>query len=74
MDSHGGRLGYKYIPAQSSAACGVRCLEDGNCYAVAVTEKDGSYMCTLYEEGMAYENYQAGSTLMMKTCKEGEII
>ena len=25
-DNHGGRLGYKFIPTSSNAACGVQCL------------------------------------------------
>ena len=72
MDTHGGKLGYKFITAQSSAACSVQCLQDGMCYAVAVTMTDGDYMCTLYKEGMASEVYHAGSMLMMKMCEEGE--
>ena len=71
MDTHGGRLGYKFIPTHSSAVCGVRCLQDGMCSAVAVTMIGGQYMCILYKEGMAERMEHAGSMLMMKMCEEG---
>lgn len=71
MDTHGGRLAYKHIPVTSSAACGVKCLEDGQCMAVTVTMTGSQYMCLLYKEGMMERTEHTGSVLMTKTCEEG---